>query len=183
MTWWSHRKVCDNQLYFFLCKLRWPNNHQISSIEKVLDSASHYLNAVDDLANSHRIMIISLLTCSMSHWNGLFNLIVIHPLCNIRLIYHRGSMNLICSRDANPPYFRGRLPIFVNTLSIFWHPNWQPPTLFLAGFVLLKLHVILKNLPILCLNAPIFWMLMLASLNGGAKLANPFEMNTPSAVY
>ena len=32
-----------------------------------------------------------------------------------------------CSKDAKPPYFRGRLPIFVNILFHFDTQIWQPP--------------------------------------------------------
>ena len=58
------------------------------------------------------------------------------------------------------PILRRRLPIFVNILHPFCHQNLAT-SLFLASFVPLKLHVILKP-PYFCLNRTYFLMLMLA---------------------
>ena len=64
------------------------------------------------------------------------------------------ALTITITRDTNFPYFKRTLPIFVN---IFVHlrPNLAT-SLFMASFVLLKLHVILKTSPIFCLNPPYF---------------------------
>ena len=61
-------------------------------------------------------------------------------------------------RDANPPCFKGKLPIFLNILPILTLRFGY--FLFLASFVPLKLHVIVKT-SLSCFNPTIFWILYL----------------------
>ena len=60
------------------------------------------------------------------------------------------------SRDANPPYLIGRLPIFVN-IFVHFHFDiqiWQPP--YFGKFCAIAVAWNFKNVPIFCWNPPYF---------------------------
>ena len=67
------------------------------------------------------------------------------------------------TQGFQPSLFQREAPYFVNIFVPFSHPNLAT-SLFLASFVPLKLHVILKNSLFFVWILPIFRMLMLASL-------------------
>ena len=62
-----------------------------------------------------------------------------------------------------PSIFQREAPYFCKHICPFWHPNLAT-SLFLASFVPLTFHVILKTSLFFVWILPIFWMLMLASL-------------------
>ena len=61
-----------------------------------------------------------------------------------------------------PPPFQREAPYFCKHFCPFWHPNLAT-ALFLASFVQLKLHVILRKFHIFVWILLIFWPLMLTS--------------------
>ena len=68
------------------------------------------------------------------------------------------------TQRCQPSLFDREAPYFVNIFVQFWHPSLTTSP-FLSSFVPLKLHVILKTCLFFVWILPIFWILMLASLD------------------
>ena len=82
---------------------------------------------------------------------------------NLRFLsFRRGNIPLQLQR-CQRSLFQGEALCFCKHFCPFWHPSLAT-VLFLASFVPLKLHVILKTSLFFVWIIPIFWMLMLASL-------------------
>ena len=69
----------------------------------------------------------------------------------------------IISQRCQPSLFQGEASYFFGHFCPFWHPNLAT-VLFVASFVQLKLHVVMKTFLFFVWILPIFWMLMFASL-------------------